>query len=506
MPRLRPTIDKLRLMSSAVILLGALALASVAGTYFPQNLPFAAYEGQFGTFWAKVFALLGAPHIYASWWYLGALAILLISVALCIKGHARQFWRGWRVSGLSEQAAKKWRVQFQVKKDMQYCEQALRAAGFKPFGNDGETCFFIRGRLSRLGYFFTHIGILLLAFAGLLSGVIGFRATMNLYPHEVDDRALIFHGDDATIKYLPFKVKNEDFSINYYASGQPKHYETVLGVGSITRTVSVNNPLSYKGYTFYQASFGDAGSRLVGTLLNLQSGERFTVAGQVHQSLSTPNESCKLELLDFKRHLTAQNVNENEAVPTMRDMGAVADYSVSGPASEAMKLRTYVNRPGVIAVADGEGNMQPVLLGLGAEDKLGWQVVTKALAQGVESDENFRAFAAPVLKRNLPENQRVAVALKSMQAFSVLKNLDVPCLLFVHNYDERLYTGLQVAYDPGAKLFALASLLLVLGIFAMGTGPYTVIALAAKRQRVTVSAKGRTDRSLFEDLRTKLEG
>jgi len=63
-------------------------------------------------------------------------------------------------------------------------------------------------------------------------------------------------------------VALKDFRIEHYATGQPKSFESDLVIldpeleAPITKTISVNHPLIYKGVAIYQSDFQDGGTKL----------------------------------------------------------------------------------------------------------------------------------------------------------------------------------------------------------------------------------------------------
>ena len=62
---------------------------------------------------------------------------------------------------------------------------------------------------------------------------------------------------------LPFAVRNNRFWMETYPNGQPKEYSSDLSVIEngrevVRKTITVNDPLVYKGIWFYQSSYGQA--------------------------------------------------------------------------------------------------------------------------------------------------------------------------------------------------------------------------------------------------------
>ena len=71
----------------------------------------------------------------------------------------------------------------------------------------------------------------------------------------------------------------------------------------MAKTIAVNHPLNYKGYTIYQASFGDGGSKLDFRLHDLASPAIREHSIIVDQSLPLEHggESYQVEMDEFRK-------------------------------------------------------------------------------------------------------------------------------------------------------------------------------------------------------------
>jgi len=70
----------------------------------------------------------------------------------------------------------------------------------------------------------------------------------------------IFSSNDSSSFALGFEVRCNNFTIEFYDNGMPKDYRSSLtilenGKEILTRDIEVNDPLTYKGITFYQSSY-----------------------------------------------------------------------------------------------------------------------------------------------------------------------------------------------------------------------------------------------------------
>lgn len=487
---LRKVLHALGLMRTAVLLLALSALASMAGTVVEQGLPIQDYVKAFGPFWARVLWYSGMTDVFRAWWFLGIQAILLASVSVCVVRNGPRIWR-------------------QVVK-----------GGFRGSGVTG-----LGWRLNRLGYFLVHIGVLGVAVAGLVSGLAGWRGTLNLREGEADHVALVWKGVRAMPEFLPFTVANKGFAIEQYPSGMPKRYMTTLGFdcgagqgrekegfaampsfvhkenlvdsvaakkngssfalraasvesavrgGCVEKVVEVNRPVRWGAYTFYQASFGDGGSAIKGEGINVRDGTVVPFSGHVYEAAKL-NDGTRVEILDF-RPFTVETMKGERP----HDVGPSVDYLVQPPDAPARQLRAYLNYPEIVGVADGQkvGGAQdgmvvyrPVLVGLrdygdtGLREGEFWRMVAR-----VAAGKDFKAVVGPVLAGVRDEKQRVADGLAVMQAAKVVKELGLTHVLVLRDFDLKRYSGLQVAYDPAADFFWLFACVLLLGVVVMVVG------------------------------------
>jgi cytochrome c biogenesis protein len=77
---------------------------------------------------------------------------------------------------------------------------------------------------------------------------------------------------------LGFDIRVDNFSLTYYDSGAPKEYRSDLvvvegGQEVLRKSIVVNDPLDYKGFTFYQSSYQAYDEYLV-TIQNQNTGAR----------------------------------------------------------------------------------------------------------------------------------------------------------------------------------------------------------------------------------------
>ena len=301
-------------MNLAITFLVVLSIASVIGTVLQQNQPYTDYIIKFGPFWHEVFLKLGMYDVYGAIWFLLLLGFLLLSTSICVYRntpiilrdilHFRLKTQEKSLRTMSNQH--EWLVDQDVEQVENSVRQFFQRAGYRLRSKDhGDHQLFamIKGGMNRFGYVFTHVGIVVICVGGLIDGNLPLTIkewrgdivleTRNIEANQVPDESRLqpkdsmsFRGsitlpegsvsnlvflnvrDSYLVQELPFSVELKDFRIEHYPSGQPKSFESDLIIRDdqldkpLEKTIAVNHPLVYRGYSIYQASFGDGGSKL----------------------------------------------------------------------------------------------------------------------------------------------------------------------------------------------------------------------------------------------------
>jgi cytochrome c biogenesis protein len=130
--------------------------------------------------------------------------------------------------------------------------------------HDGEYHLFAqKSAWCRLGVYVVHLSILVIFVGAIIGSLFGYKGFAAIV--EGTSVSSIQSHSGAEIP-LGFGVRCEQFSVSYYNSGAPKEFKSILTVlengqpvkGLTNVRVVVNEPLTYKGFTFYQSSFGQA--------------------------------------------------------------------------------------------------------------------------------------------------------------------------------------------------------------------------------------------------------
>ena len=376
-------------MNLAITLLVAIAIAAVIGTVVQQNQPYPDYVLKFGPFWFEVFKQLDLFNVYSSAWFLTILGFLVLSTSVCVYRNMPRILRD--VSEYQEHAQRASLQKLEHRAELSSKASAdhnLAAAtlllqrhryGLRQHTGNGHTVLAAKkGAGGRLGYIFSHVAIIVICIGGLLDGNLplkfaewrgqlsvetrripaseipaistldtdnaSFRANIDIAEGSASDLAFIDYKNGYLLQKLPFTIRVEDFRIEHYPSGQPKSFESDLTIIDPTRseplkqTISVNHPLSYNGYTIYQNSFGDGGSKLqlkAWPLSGDQAPQFLTATVKQHSQLGPDI----LELSDFRPF----NVNpDTSGKKQFVNFGPSFQYKLRAPTGIANEYLTYM--------------------------------------------------------------------------------------------------------------------------------------------------------------------
>jgi len=479
----RPLLAAVRFLASmpvAIVLLCLLAITSTIGTVLVQNRDEDFYLSKLGPTWYHLFDALGFLDMYSAGWFITILLLLILSVTAALLRHGPRFWRTSRPLD----AMRPWPVKHDGgfttdARDLQQIETVLRRHGFNEFMHDDALLLARKGRRSKLGFFFVHASVVMIGIGGLLTSQIGFRGVMNIPEGESDNVIYIPEGRDYRRLQLPFQVRNDKFAIDFYKTGMPSEFRSDLSLVQDNKVlaqkrITVNDPLHYKGITFYQASFGDAGSAVNFTLRDLTNAKfpRQTIDTTVGRTLED-GMGIKLIVKELRQH-NVVNMSEDPQKEKLTNIGPSIDLLLQSPASGNISYRVYLAYPHMLAFAPmGSDEMIYENLGFSPADDLRMGLLAAylkqvSLIQGeVTPDARRAAFAAALGEMGISTDRAAELGPGIIQAEAVLRTHRLPMVFAFNSFVPKQYSGLQVARDPGAPLIWIGSTLLVIGLFIM---------------------------------------
>ncbi len=376
----------------AVVLILTVIATSIIGTIIQQGLSNKVYIQHYGHSTFRLLNFFDLFDMYHSWWFELLLMLFLINLIACTWERLPAIFKMMSSPKLQIPIEKV--NAFKEKQTIAYkggreklliiLTNKLKEIYKKPVHTksaDGDFLYLEKGRIARFGPYITHIGLIVIFIGVLIGSFMGFSAYVNLVPGQSADRIRALRGNK--IITLPFTIKVNSFKAEFYDSGRPKAYKSDLSLFSggnqvAHKIIDVNKPLTYKGITIYQASYGQAG------------------ASSFRLSLS--NNRKKVNNISLKLN-HKYNINDKTYI-------AVLDYS-----------------------PNYQGFGPTILVGVYKGNKLQNTSIYLQRYPDFHGSEAVNGYKIKLIK-----------------------------------VDESLYTGLQVAKDPGTPYVAVGAITLVIGL------------------------------------------
>ncbi|AJE04209.1 cytochrome c biogenesis protein ResB [Geobacter pickeringii] len=256
----------------AISLLILLAATSIIGTIIPQGQLRPEYLQTISQAKLKLYSTLGFFDMYHSWWFMLLLYLFTVNIVAC---SIKRLPRVWKIISeptlvMTDSFEKSLALTHDFKpggdaatlRDKMVAFLKAEFAAPVVTEHDGEYHLFAqKAPYSRLGVYVVHLSIVIIFIGALIGSFFGFKGFVNITEGGSVSAVQTFSGQRIN---LGFSVKCDDFKATFYDTGAPKEFRSVLTVtdnGRVVidkRPVIVNDPLTYKGITFYQSSYGQA--------------------------------------------------------------------------------------------------------------------------------------------------------------------------------------------------------------------------------------------------------
>ncbi|MGG1675094.1 cytochrome c biogenesis protein ResB [Neobacillus sp. NRS-1170] len=298
-------------------------IASSLGTILPQEMyidqpPEVYYEEEYGWF-GKLYYQLGFNDLYGSWWYLLLIAMIGISLVICSLDRVVPLYKALKAQRVTrhEGFLKRQRV-FGVnshmdKDDFTVIKKHLKEKRYQVREENGDLLA-EKGRFSRWGPYVNHVGLIIFLFGGMLRFVPGVYVNENLWVRE---------GETALVPETGEKLylKNNQFILQHYDKNKDKTFKKAIEeAGEVVKNyqsnvilynrvgenipgekpklekindykVRVNHPLTYEGYSIFQASFRSDLEAMTFALTNKKTSQSF---GEMKINLRNPKSVYEL--------------------------------------------------------------------------------------------------------------------------------------------------------------------------------------------------------------------
>ncbi|MBI5188668.1 MAG: cytochrome c biogenesis protein ResB [Nitrospirae bacterium] len=262
----------------AIVIFALISLTSIIGTVLEQRAEPAKniqiLTKLFGESLAptmyNILEKLGFIDMYHAWWFVALLIILATNIIVCSLERLPKIWKVVKepIQPMREEQLKKFAINREIvlkgkpDKVKDAVTGAIKGAGFnytESKEEKGYQFYSQKGNYSRLGVYVTHFSILVILIGAIIGVFFGFNGHLNLPEGAMSNVA--YSGREKVIP-LGFDIRCDNFDVEFYGrSDMPKEYRSYLtviknGREVLKKSIAVNDPLTYEGITFYQASYG----------------------------------------------------------------------------------------------------------------------------------------------------------------------------------------------------------------------------------------------------------
>jgi cytochrome c biogenesis protein len=373
--------------------------------------------------------------MYHSWWFILLLCLLTANLVACSIKRLPHIWKiiTQPVTVLSDGLEKSLANLVVFKNSGEPAAVRDQAVAFlktefaEPVvsESDGAWHLFVqKAPWCRLSVYFVHLSIIVIFIGALVGSLFGFKGYVNIPEGESVSKVVLRSEKELD---LGFSLRLEQFSVAKYPNGAPKEFKSILTVlengkpvpDYTNARVIVNDPLTYKGITFYQSSYGNAGNYFFTVSdLNGKNPVPLTIAGQ--SSVNLPDGSSM--------HVIEATQDVSQFAKGLS--GPAAQLEVHAPNGKTESFVVYANHPELNDQRAQQNGVGPVIHYKGAE--------------------------------------------------------------------ERMYTGLQVAKDPGVEIVWLGCLLMVIGIYVAFFMSHRRIWVRIQNGTVTVGGNASKNQGAFQ--------
>lgn len=306
--------DGLSSIRLTVVILLILAACSLIGTLLPQGTNVRELVDQYGPRFAWWVDTLGLNDLYHTGWFRFILVFLCMNLIVCSIQRLPKTIK--LVRHREEQIHPEKLVKFALNREFvsPLPLQEIRAhlkrifdehfAVIVPLGDSSQFAGIAeKGSWSRFMVYVVHFSVLVILIGALLGSVLGFKGFMNLPEGEASNEVVLMRGD-AVIR-LPFEVRCDDFEVSFYETGAPKEFRSDLVVISqgkemLKQAIFVNDPLTYDGITFYQASYGALIKEAEVEFLDRDKDTTARLVLPYRETMTIPGSSDRVQIVQYQ--------------------------------------------------------------------------------------------------------------------------------------------------------------------------------------------------------------
>ncbi len=300
----------------SIVIFIAISILCMVGTLVPQLEKERFYLLKYGDTLYSFFKFINIFDIYHSYVFISLVALLALNLIVCSLDKIKaSFKLAFKTVSFRADKVKNYpiKVEFSAKEKTENLKKVSKEVFNKFFKvkeifqtDIGKSSYFFgdKGRISYLGVYIVHFGILLVIIGVLIDSIFGFEAFVEI--KEGKGTNVVHLKKSKEKRKLDFYIFCKDFDLSFYENdGTPKEYRSSLALKKddkilIEKDIIVNSPLRYKGINIFQSSYDIAEPKSV--TLNIQNrdtGMTYNKTLKINEEEKLPADLGKLEILGF---------------------------------------------------------------------------------------------------------------------------------------------------------------------------------------------------------------
>ncbi|MDA8428716.1 MAG: cytochrome c biogenesis protein ResB [Geobacteraceae bacterium] len=418
-----------------MFLLISLAILSIIGTIIPQGAIPPEYLATISSSKQQIYRVLGFFDMYHSWWFILLLYSLTVNLIACSIKRLPHIWKIVSQptlvmsSGLEQSLPNIASIKTNDKPEQlkEKLTAFLSSEFARPVVTEADGSWHLFAQKTpwcRLSVYVVHLSIIVIFIGAMIGSYFGYKGYVSIL--EGESISKVISRTEKEID-LGFSVRCEQFKVAFYDTGAPKEFKSILTIlengkpvpGYTNVRVIVNEPLTYKGITFYQSSYGNAGNYYF-TVSGLDGKNAVPVTLDSNTTATLPDGSTM--------RVVEATDDISEFIPSLS--GPAVQVEINSPQGGSEKVIVYANYPDMNVQYAKEHNVSHVLQYKGAQ--------------------------------------------------------------------KRMYTGLQVAKDPGVWIVWLGCAMMVLGIYGAFLMSHRRIWVRIQGGAVTMGGNASKNQAAFE--------
>jgi len=300
-------------------LLIILAVTSIAGTVIPQQEGAMEFAQKLSPGLVQLFNSLQLFDMYHSLWFRIIIALLSLNLIVCSMKRFQITLKLFQALPRPDRSKpfenlppqRDFQVTGEIKEVTGRVAEFMRSQHKKIEEKDTEKGNFFyasKGRYSLFGVFVVHLSVLAILIGAIIGSLSGFEAYVNIVEGDSTDTVTLRKSSVHAHKKLGFSVHCEKFTVDFYDTGTPKEYRSELSFldgGRVLKkgNLLVNHPITFRGITFYQSSYGTIPGERVRLKISRHQRESKTLEIERGHPMPLPHNEGQFEVVEVHGNL-----------------------------------------------------------------------------------------------------------------------------------------------------------------------------------------------------------